>query len=152
MDVKAEKLEKRARTREEKDSQNKIQKEEYAKRMRNKRIFNYIIVVLIVIVIGYAFVLKFWPRGAGSHDSLAMCLTEKGVVMYGTDWCTHCQDQKQKFDISFKYVNFINCDLNKDACDAVNITTFPTWVFTKDSRVSGSQELSYLAERTGCKE
>ncbi len=151
MDSKAEKLEKRAKTREEKDSQNKIQKELYAKRMRNKRIFNYIIIVLVVIVVGYAFVLKFWPRDSGSYDDLAMCLTQKGAVMYGTDWCTHCQEQKQKFGVSFKYVNFVNCDLNRIACDNANVSGFPTWVFVQEPRVTGAQELSYLAERTGCK-
>jgi hypothetical protein len=152
MDARAEKLERRAKTREEKDSQNKIEKENYAKRMRNKRIFNYLIIVLVVLVIAYALALKFWPRSEGSYDDLAKCITEKGTIMYGTDWCTHCQDQKQKFGASFKYINFVNCDINKETCDAANITGFPTWVFSNEARVTGSQTLSYLAERTGCAE
>ena len=33
----------------------------------------------------------------GGEVSLAQCLTEKEVIMYGTEWCSHCKNQKAMF-------------------------------------------------------
>jgi len=28
-------------------------------------------------------------------DEFAICLTDSGAVIYGTEWCGHCRDQKK---------------------------------------------------------
>ena len=71
-------------------------------------IFSFLILSLVVIT--------GCDKGPGEYDAFAQCLTEKGAVMYGTDWCSHCQNQKAEFGKSFGYVRFVNCDLQKAEC------------------------------------
>lgn len=87
--------------------------------------------------------------GPGKYDSFAQCMTEKGMVMYGTDWCPHCQRQKQLFGKSFQYINFVDCDTSKE-CEDVGIESFPTWV--KDGKLyePGLKPLVELAKLSGC--
>lgn len=121
------------------------------RRRRNKTIINYSIISLLLVAIVYGgFALLKRDDAPGQYDSFAQCLTQKGAAMYGTDWCPHCQAQKKLFGNSFKYVNYINCDANKAACDAAGVKGYPTWQFPRGDPVSGTQELATLAERAGC--
>jgi hypothetical protein len=148
--AKAAKLVQHAKSKVEREAQIKAQRERFRIRQRNKRIFNYLIISLIVIAIAYALYLAFKPAQANPNDALAKCLTKKGVVMYGTEWCTHCQEQKREFGDAFRYVSFVNCDTNADACKLVGVDSYPTWIFSDGSNASGLQPLDLLAQRTGC--
>lgn len=142
-------LERRHLKKGEREAQIKSERERFYKRERNKKIFNYSILAIVVIAIAYALYINFKPE-AGEHDALAQCLTKKGVTMYGTDWCPHCQEQKREFGTSFKYVTYINCDLNPDACKAAGVDGYPTWVFPQGDPATGTQSLQSLADRAGC--
>ena len=87
--------------------------------------------------------------GPGKYDDFANCLTDNGAIMYGTDWCSHCKDQKAMFGKSFDNVNFINCDKSKIACDSAGIRGYPTWIIDGES-YSGVQPLVKLSSLTGC--
>ena len=87
--------------------------------------------------------------GSGEYDAFATCLTDAGAVMYGTDWCSHCKAQKEMFGSSFENINFVDCDSNKESCDAAFVTGYPTWVIG-GQKYAGRQELSRLASLTGC--
>ena len=82
-------------------------------------------------------------------DNLAKCLTQKGAVMYGTEWCSHCQNQKKLFGADFQYVNYVDCDLNSGKCDAAGIRGYPTWQINGRD-YPGEQSLSKLKTLTGC--
>lgn len=140
-------LERRVQKKEHREEEIAAQRANFKKRQRNKTIFNYSIIAIILIAAAYA-VYVSTRSTPGQHDDLAKCLTAKGAVMYGTDWCSHCQDQKRLFGESFKYVTYVNCDLHQDlpACQQ----GFPHWVFPTGPPLSGSQELTTLQERTGC--
>ncbi len=142
--------ERRIRGRDERESQVHEERERFAARARNKRIINYSLGAIAIVALAVVIYLFARGQGQGAHDALAQCLTDKGVVMYGTDWCPHCQAEKQRFGASFKHVTFVNCDLNKQACDAANVTGYPTWVFPEGGRAEGEQELDALALRSGC--
>lgn len=120
-----------------------------AKRRRNKRIINWTILAVIVIGIVAVAVSRLSPA-SGKYDGLATCITESGATMYGTDWCPHCQEQKQAFGASFKLVAYINCDQNPTACETHGIRGFPTWVLGNGTLVEGTQPLAELAAMTGC--
>jgi len=105
--------------------------------------------VVLVLAIAYWVYISVKPASS-LHDDLAQCLTKQGVVMYGTEWCPHCQDQKRDFGESFRYVTFINCDINQGACDAAGVEGYPTWSFPQGEPLFGEQELTVLAERAGC--
>jgi hypothetical protein len=86
----------------------------------------------------------------GELDNFAQCLTEKGVKMYGTEWCSHCKNQKAAFGSSFQYVDYVDCDKNKQACNSADITGYPTWTI-EGNNYPGEQQLNNLASLSGCK-
>ncbi len=90
-----------------------------------------------------------------NYDSFASCLTEKGAVMYGAFWCSHCQEQKKMFGDSFEYVNYVECSLpdgksQTEVCLKKDIKGYPTWEFEDGERLDGKIEFATLAEKTGC--
>lgn len=83
------------------------------------------------------------------NPEFAQCLTDKGVKMYGTEWCQHCKNQKELFGDSFKFVDYVDCDGNKDECTAAGIRGYPTWIINGE-QYAGEQKLSKLAELSEC--
>lgn len=89
-------------------------------------------------------------------DKFAQCLSDKGVRMYGADWCPHCQNQKKLFGSAFKFVNYIECadPINPrkqmQACTDADISGYPTWIFSDGQRIAGEVTFDRLAEKTGC--
>lgn len=94
-----------------------------------------IVVLALAVWVGYA-----WAS-PGKYDAFAKCLSEKGVVMYGEDWCPYTKGQKTMFGKSFKYVNY---EIKKD------LAVRPTWVINGETyeKVQSFERLSAL---TGCK-
>lgn len=81
--------------------------------------------VLVVLFIGwYVFV-------PGKYDDFARCLSEKGVVMYGAEWCSRCMDQKVVFGKSFKYVSYVECPHNPSLCKEKGVEKYPTWIINE---------------------
>lgn len=125
--------------------------------MNTKIIFPAIIGVIVLAV-----ALIAYPAFLGSTtltlsltsadlDAFAECLSEKGVIMAGTDWCHFCQNQKALFGKSFEYINYKNCELETEWCISNNIGGYPTWIFPGNKRYSGVQQLSTLSNLSGCK-
>lgn len=89
-----------------------------------------------------------------STDTLALaeCLTAKGAVMYGTDRCPHCQNQKKLFGDAFEKINFVNCDPDQDKaiCDIAGVRWYPTWKFTDGTVLEGTQTLAALSSAGQC--
>lgn len=83
------------------------------------------------------------------YDSFAKCLTSKNITMYGTEWCTHCQNQKKMFGQSFQYVDFVDCDKNSGLCNEKGIEGYPTWIINSQ-KYTGDSTLSELAVQSGC--
>lgn len=107
--------------------------------------------LLLAIVFIFFFGVRNPPdKTQNSTVKLAECLTAKGVKMYGADWCPHCQDQKNLFGSAFKKVNYIECQQDPNACLAVGIERFPTWVFPNGARIEGVLALEKLSEISGC--
>ena len=105
----------------------------------------------IVFIIGIVclFLLAGCQKGPGEYDTFAQCLTEKNVTMYGTDWCPHCKNQKALFGNSFQYVDYVNCEINKVACQKAGVRGYPTWIIKGES-FSGTQGLATLSVKSGC--
>lgn len=124
--------------------------------------FNKIIAGLVWVAVGIAII---WGIGAvvlknrsevklvsSALDGFAQCLTDKGVKMYGADWCPHCQNQKKAFGSSFKFVDYVRCELdgNKQKCENSDIKGYPTWVFPSGERVEGEASFYDLSSKSGC--
>lgn len=113
--------------------------------MNSKIIFCFLLILVVSLVsTGCA-----KNTGPGKYDSFAKCLSEKGAKMYGTDWCSHCKAQKKLFGNSFQYVNYVDCDWNKDECLKAGIQGYPTWIIDNKMYTS-EQSLERLASLTGC--
>ncbi|MEK6967732.1 MAG: hypothetical protein AABX51_03820 [Nanoarchaeota archaeon] len=85
----------------------------------------------------------------GKYDSFSKCLSEKGVVVYGNDWCQYTATQKEDFGKSFKYLNYKICDEIRPGCQQKGITITPSWDMN-GTLLSGVQDLSILSELSGC--
>lgn len=89
-------------------------------------------------------------------DGFAVCLKEKGATMYGTYWCPYCKKQKEKFGRAERQLKYVECAMpgnprsQAPVCREAGVTSYPTWTFADGSRTAGVQELSDLAEKTGC--
>lgn len=134
--------------REQERNKSEVDSSSSLKKSKAKKIAIWTIAILVVVG-GIYFYGNYKNKQPGEFDSFAKCLTENKVVMYGTDWCPHCQAQKKLFGKSFQYVVFENCDTSP-LCDANNVEGYPTWIFSDGSRLEGTQPLSTLAEKSSC--
>ncbi|MBI2552749.1 hypothetical protein HYW17_05625 [Candidatus Uhrbacteria bacterium] len=85
-----------------------------------------------------------------SLDGFAQCLAEKGVTMYGADWCAHCQQEKKAFGSAFQYVPYVECPKNPQTCLDRGVEGYPTWIFEDGHRLVGEQGIEKLAQESGC--
>lgn len=88
-------------------------------------------------------------RGAENPTALAQCLSERGAVMFATDWCGYCQRQREDFGAAFRHVVEVDCDRQTDLCRREGITGYPTWKIG-NGLYPGYQKLSTLASAAGC--
>lgn len=84
------------------------------------------------------------------YSSFASCLTQKGLVMYGTKTCPNCAKQKELFGESVSELTLIDCDEDVALCQEKNIRGYPTWEFPDGRMISGVIPLEYFAQQTGC--
>ncbi len=110
-----------------------------------------IAIIIIAIAIAF-FIFNFLlpkEEEKKASDSFAQCLTEKGAKMYGTEWCSHCKAQKERFGESFKFIDYIDCDINRGVCNAEGISGYPTWKIMGQN-FPGGKTLKELSELTDC--
>ena len=107
----------------------------------------YILVAALISMI--LLVSACGPKGPGPYDSLAQCMSGNSVIMYGTEWCPHCQNQKKLFDSSFQYINYVDCDKYRNQCISAGVEGYPTWVIN-GTNYPGEQNIYDLATRSGC--
>ncbi len=70
--------------------------------------------------------------------------------MYGAAWCAHCQDQKNLFGGSFKFVPYVECPDEPQKCLNEGVTGYPTWVFSDGKKLIGEQGLEKLSQESSC--
>lgn len=91
-----------------------------------------------------------YSKGPGKFDDFANCLKEKGVIMYGNDFCSFTIKQLNFFGKSQKHINYIKCIDNEGLCDKKGIKTTPTWEY-KGQMYPQVQTFEKLSAITGCK-
>jgi len=82
-------------------------------------------------------------------DKFAKCLTEKGATVYVSQYCGHCQHQKEMFGDSLKFVNSVECTENQQLCQEKGIRGVPSWIIN-GAKYEGVQSFERLSELTGC--
>ena len=105
------------------------------------------IVFLIFILI---FLAGCSSSAPGKYDAFADCLATAGAVMYGSEWCGHCKNQKEMFGSSFKYIAYVDCDRSEQLCFNAGVMGFPTWVINGEN-YPGERNFYELSQLSGCK-
>jgi len=90
-----------------------------------------------------------------NYDAFAKCLTMTGFAMYGSFWCPHCTNMKNKFGDSFTFIKYVECDANgpggdPETCQKEGIEYLPTLKFNDSTKLVGEMDLEVLASKTGC--
>ena len=119
-------------------------KEEVYK-MSRKTILWIVGILALIVLAGYFFINDQNPAQTGRYDEFSKYLTEQGATMYGTEWCSHCKNQKKLFGSSFQYINYVDCDKNKAACAKAGVSSYPTWKINGQNYL-GEQSIERLAE------
>jgi hypothetical protein len=90
------------------------------------------------------------PAEAAKLDRFARCLSQRGAVFFGAEWCPHCARQIDELGDSFRYVDYVECTVDTARCQEAGVSSYPTWTFADGSRLSGKLSLQHLARKTGC--
>ena len=122
------------------------------------------IIVLLALVFAFYYITKAITAYTGYNIaeniqteeqkiSLAKCLREKNVKMYGAYWCPHCNNQKKMFGNSFSYIRYVECDRSdkegRKECLEKGIEGYPTWGID-NNLYPGEKSFDELAELSGC--
>jgi glutaredoxin len=81
-------------------------------------------------------------------------LKDEGVVLYGAEWCPHCQNQKKTLGDGTWEAVYKECvvpgrrQLDK-ACEDAKIESFPTWVFKDGTQKVGEISLDEIMNLSG---
>ena len=116
--------------------------------------------VLLAVYLAYTLCAAIHPPGPDFQgtglDEFAQCLADRGVVMYGSMHCPHCDSQKQAFGTAWKNITYVECGvegqqrLQQAVCREQMIGSYPTWEFADGTRVVGETPFGILAARSGC--
>jgi hypothetical protein len=79
-------------------------------------------------------------------EELAKELSSQGWVMYGTERCPWCIKQKEEFSDAFRYINYVDCEENRQACIDAGIKGIPCWISPNGTLHSGYHNLTKLAQ------
>ncbi len=114
-----------------------------------------IIAIIIIVLVALGYVWFVQASKPGKLDDFAKCLKDSGAKFYGAFWCPHCQDQKEAFGSSKKYLPYIECSTTDSngqlkVCSDAKVEAYPTWEFKDGAREEGELSLQKLAEKTGC--
>lgn len=82
-------------------------------------------------------------------DAFAKCLTEKWAMIYTSETCSHCQNQKKTFGDSWQYIKDIDCLKTPQVCSDAWIKWVPNWLINGEN-LMWEQSLETLAAKTGC--
>lgn len=120
---------------------------------KRTKIWGGVIIILLAVIV-FANSNKSEPE-PGQYADFAQCITNSGAKMFGAYWCSHCQNQKEKFGEDWQYIEYIECSLpggnaQTQECIEEGITGYPTWEFGDGSREGGELSFAKLSEKTGC--
>lgn len=106
---------------------------------------------IVVPLVFYFLIFQKDDQGVRADlDSFAQCLAQSGAVMYGADWCPHCQNEKKAFGDAWKFISYIECPDNPQKCLDLGIKGYPTWIWPDGKRFEGEQGITKLAKESGC--
>lgn len=112
------------------------------------------IIVFVLCAAGLIWLIRT-PGKPGTLDSFAQCIKDSGTKYYGAFWCPNCKNQEALFGRSKRLLPRIECSTpdgkgQLQICQEAGIQGYPTWEYPDGSRVTGTQSLKDLSEKTSC--
>ena len=109
----------------------------------------FMIIMISLIVLFSVLTVSSFMKKPGNYDKFTNCLTEKGAIVYGNDFCQYTIQQLNYFGKSKKYLNYVRCTDNEELCNEKDIKTTPTWEYNEEFYPQ-IQTFERLAAITGC--
>ncbi len=137
-----------------------LQRDVKIKNKQIKKILKPFLIVIIILNI-IPLILFNLPTNEEDHSKLALCLTEKGVNMYGSFKCGVCAKTRAMFGDAFEYMTEIEChpqgeNAQTEFCLEKGIEGTPTWILEPNGeeikREVGFMSIEELATWAGCEE
>jgi thiol-disulfide isomerase/thioredoxin len=116
----------------------------------SNRMVGALAISLLIIAVGTLWYFSSPRAASGDYSALALCIRDRGVVMYGADWCPHCKNEKARFGAAAEFVPYVECTTNAELCKAKGVERFPTWILPDGRHIEGDLPLEKLAAETGC--
>jgi len=117
------------------------------KKINFRRYFIFAALGLAIILLSLS--VNSYMKKPGQYNDFTNCLTEKGAVIYGNDFCSYTAQQLNYFGKSKKYLNYVKCIDNEELCNSKGVSITPTWEINGKS-YSGVQTFERLSAITGC--
>lgn len=116
------------------------------------------VLALAVLVLAITGVFKGEDRQQTEAEliTFAECLQAEGATFYGAFWCPHCQNQKAMFGRKGSdALPYVECSTRDgqgqtQECIDAGVESYPTWEFADGTRVTGTQSIEALAQKTSC--
>lgn len=95
------------------------------------------------------------PEGEHGDDlvAFAKALADTSTILYGANWHAETSQQRRIFEDGGKYLPYVNVTNADRSPNEIaiqnNITVYPTWVFPDGSRLTGTQSLATISQRSG---
>lgn len=108
-----------------------------------------LIIVALTFISGSKFITKSTGYGVSQDERLivAQCIEGKNVSMYGSAYSEETDRQKEVFSSDFKFIKYIACEENRDAC--ASLESVPAWVIN-NKIYYGFKDFNELRDLTGC--
>lgn len=109
----------------------------------------FLISIFALTIILSAFSVSSYMNQPGEYDEFAKCLTEKGAVVYGNNFCSYTAKQMNFFGKSKEHLNYVQCVKDEELCNSKGVEITPTWEINGET-YSGVQTFERLSALTGC--
>jgi len=121
---------------------------------KNKVIITFVILIFLIV---FLYFFSDWfsrTTGFGIQEdpdvSLAKCLSQKGIKLYGAKACSDCEKQIQLFGTSaFEHITYIVCNGERGICQ--EILSVPVWDIN-GTFYYGIKSTNILRSLSGCNE
>jgi len=116
----------------------------------NKKLLYTIGLIILAVILAVLYLYKPPSVANSKFDDFAKCLASKNITMYGAEWCSHCKNEKNAFEGSFKYVPYVECPDKPKVCLDKGVNAYPTWIFPDGKKLVGEQGVEKLSQESGC--
>lgn len=122
----------------------------FVEKKKKPNLKKYAIFGLIGMIIAFSIATSIsYSQKPGKFDDFASCLSDKGAIVYGNDFCSYTAKQLNYFGKSKRNLDYVKCIDEQELCDSKGIKITPTWEY--DGKMyEGVQKFERLSLITGC--